>query len=127
MGDQKDDSLKFKHFSNIRNLSGTSRYRRSKINPKKDLAFLVYSSGTTGYPKGVMLSHENIVANVLMITKGEAPHLKWNGGEGGKGDRILAFLPFYHIYVRSFSILSCKANEPQGSDVLNPPISLHGY
>lgn len=98
MGDERDETAQFKHFSNIRNISGATRYRRSKLDPKKDLAFLVYSSGTTGHPKGVMLSHENIVANTLMITKGEGPHLTWNGGEDGKGDRLLAFLPFFHIY-----------------------------
>jgi 4-coumarate--CoA ligase len=100
MGDERDETARFKHFTNIRNISGSSRYRRSKLDPKKDLAFLVYSSGTTGHPKGVMLSHENIVANTLMIKNGEAPHLTWNGGKNGTGDRILAFLPFFHIYVR---------------------------
>lgn len=99
MGDEKDVSGRFKHFSNVRNMSGASRYRRAKIDPKKDLAFLVYSSGTTGHPKGVMLSHENIVANVLMLKVGEAGNLTWNGGKDGNGDKVLAFLPFFHIYV----------------------------
>jgi len=98
MGDEKDETHKFKHFTAVRNLAGTSRYRRTKINPAKDLAFLVYSSGTTGHPKGVMLSHTNIVANVLQ--NGSTEELRWNGGEGNKGDRTLAFLPFFHIYVR---------------------------
>lgn len=69
------------------------------MDPKKDLAFLVYSSGTTGHPKGVMLSHENIVANTLMIKVAEGGNLSWKGGKDGRGDKILAFLPFYHIYV----------------------------
>lgn len=98
LGDQKDSSARFKHFSSIRNIAGTNRYRRTKINPNQDLAFLVYSSGTTGYPKGVMLSHENIVANVMMGKAGEGGNLSWNGGRDGKGDNILAFLPFFHIY-----------------------------
>jgi 4-coumarate--CoA ligase len=101
IGDERDPSMKFKHFTSIRNISGASRYRRTKVNPKEDLAFLVYSSGTTGHPKGVMLSHENIVANILMLEAGEADNLKWNGGVDNKGDRILAFLPFFHIYGRS--------------------------
>lgn len=51
LGDERDETMKFKHFLSIKNLAGTSRYRRAKINPKDDLAFLVYSSGTTGHPK----------------------------------------------------------------------------
>ena len=98
MGDEKDQSGKYKHFSSVRNIAGTNRYRRTKANPSKDLAFLVYSSGTTGHPKGVMLSHENIVANILMLKSGEGGNLSWNGGQGSKGDNILAVLPFFHIY-----------------------------
>lgn len=100
MGDEKDESGRFKHFSSIRNIAGTNRYRRTKANPKEDLAFLVYSSGTTGHPKGVMLSHENIVANILMLKTGEGGNVSWNGGPDGNGDNILAFLPFFHIYGR---------------------------
>ncbi len=71
---------------------------KEKIVPGKDLAFLVFSSGTTGLPKGVMLSHTNIVANALLLAAGEGGNLTWNGGLDGKGDRTLAFLPFFHIY-----------------------------
>ncbi|RMX75558.1 hypothetical protein D0869_11515, partial [Hortaea werneckii] len=97
MGDERVEG-QFKHFTSVRNISGTQRYRRAKVNPSEDLAFLVYSSGTTGHPKGVMLTHRNIVANTLMISAAESP-LSWQPREGHPdGDVILAFLPFFHIY-----------------------------
>jgi 4-coumarate--CoA ligase len=98
IGDERDPSAKFKHFTSIRNISGATRFRKAKIDPENDLAFLVYSSGTTGLPKGVMLCHRNIVANVLQLAVVEAGKLTWNGGPTGEGDKVLAFLPFYHIY-----------------------------
>ncbi|KAL4888955.1 hypothetical protein BDV59DRAFT_187603 [Aspergillus ambiguus] len=98
LGDERDPEGKIKHFTSVRNISRATRYRRTKIDPAKDLSFLVYSSGTTGVPKGVMLSHRNIVANSLQLAAGESGHLTWNGGPDGKGDRVLAFLPFFHIY-----------------------------
>ena len=98
VGDQRDPQARIKHFTSIRNISGATRSRKTKIDPSRDLSFLVYSSGTTGVPKGVMLSHRNIVANILQLSAGEAGNLTWNGGADGKGDRVLAFLPFFHIY-----------------------------
>jgi acyl-CoA synthetase (AMP-forming)/AMP-acid ligase II len=99
IGDARDPAGRVKHFTSVRNISGTQRYRRVKVdNPATDLAFLVYSSGTTGLPKGVMLSHRNIVANVLQVTVAEAP-LSWKPtSTTPDGDAILAFLPFFHIY-----------------------------
>ena len=98
VGDERDASGRYKHFASIRNVAGTARFRKAKIDPKNDLAFLVYSSGTTGRPKGVMLTHTNIVANVMQSKAAESADLTWNGGIDGKGDRVLGFLPFFHIY-----------------------------
>ncbi|PWY73698.1 acetyl-CoA synthetase-like protein, partial [Aspergillus heteromorphus CBS 117.55] len=98
IGDERDPQSRIKHFTSIRNISGANRFRKTKINPSRDLSFLVYSSGTTGVPKGVMLSHRNIIANTLQLATGEAGNLSWNSGADGKGDRVLAFLPFFHIY-----------------------------
>ncbi|KAJ6002465.1 hypothetical protein N7451_005012 [Penicillium sp. IBT 35674x] len=98
LGDQRDPEARFKHFTSVLNISRATRYRKQKISPESDVAFLVYSSGTTGVPKGVMLSHRNIVANITQQVAGEGGNLSWNGGPDGKGDRVLAFLPFYHIY-----------------------------
>lgn len=57
----------------------------------RTLAALPYSSGTTGLPKGVMLSHYNLVANVFQII---GPH----ASEMTRDDIMLCFLPLYHIY-----------------------------
>jgi 4-coumarate--CoA ligase len=97
-GDERDPTGKFRHFTSVRNISGATRYRKAKINPANDLAFLVYSSGTTGKPKGVMLTHQNICSNVIQLHHAESGHLDWKGGPNNEGDKILAFLPFFHIY-----------------------------
>ena len=55
------------------------------------IAALPYSSGTTGLPKGVMLSHYNLVANVYQIVGPNAEPLTAD-------DVMLCFLPLYHIY-----------------------------
>jgi acyl-CoA synthetase (AMP-forming)/AMP-acid ligase II len=55
-----------------------------------DVVALPYSSGTTGLPKGVMLSHRNIIANMLQLDA--AGHLH----DGA--DTLVCFLPFFHIY-----------------------------
>jgi 4-coumarate--CoA ligase len=91
-GEARDPDHRVKHWSNIRKTSGASRYRRRKAAPDTDLAFLVYSSGTTGLPKGVMLSHRNVIADILQIRGAVG---KWY--ETGK-DKMLGVLPFFHIY-----------------------------
>ncbi|KAM3414942.1 hypothetical protein BST61_g10082 [Cercospora zeina] len=107
IGDEKDPAGKIKHFSSVRSISGLQRHRRTKVDADKDLAFLVYSSGTTGLPKGVMLSHRNIIANTLQVTAGEEP-LSWKPAKGRpEGDAILAFLPFFHIYGLTCLIHQC--------------------
>ena len=59
---------------------------------RQTLATLPFSSGTTGLPKGVMLSHYNLVANVYQtLTPGEPGALSGD-------DVLLCFLPLYHIY-----------------------------
>jgi long-chain acyl-CoA synthetase len=64
---------------------------RPNLDSKETLAALPYSSGTTGLPKGVMLSHHNLVANVYQLLGPNAAMLK-------PDDNLLCFLPLYHIY-----------------------------
>jgi 4-coumarate--CoA ligase len=91
LGAEKDESHRVKHWTNIRKTSGALRYRRRKAKPE-DLAFLAYSSGTTGLPKGVMLTHRNIIAD-LTIIKGSVG--KWYSSAE---DKFLGVLPFFHLY-----------------------------
>lgn len=59
-----------------------------------DLLTLIYTSGTTGQPKGVMLTHDNIVSNVKGIVEARYFDLS-------SDDRALSFLPLCHIYERT--------------------------
>lgn len=107
LGDERDPKGKFKHFTEIRYSSVLGiPSLRPRIDPKKDLSFLVYSSGTTGLPKGVMLTHSNIVSNLMQLEHMEKLNgLYHSGGPDGKGDRQIAILPFFHIYVSHRCIL----------------------
>ncbi|HMA38183.1 MAG TPA: AMP-binding protein [Chloroflexia bacterium] len=59
------------------------------IDPRTDLVALPYSSGTTGLPKGVMLTHYNLVANLSQMAALDPL---------GAGDTLVGVLPFFHIY-----------------------------
>ena len=75
------------------------------IDPKTDLAALPYTGGTTGNPKGVMLTHYNLVAAQTM---GQATFSVFEPGK----EVILAFLPFFHIYGQVVIMLNglCQGN-----------------
>jgi acyl-CoA synthetase (AMP-forming)/AMP-acid ligase II len=59
------------------------------IDPHRDLATLPYSSGTTGLPKGVMLTHHNLVANLCQLQPVVGQR---------EDDVVVAVLPFFHLY-----------------------------
>ncbi|MEU2520450.1 4-coumarate--CoA ligase family protein [Streptomyces pseudogriseolus] len=77
------------HRSLIDMLASTAPEPAVGIDPAEDVAALPYSSGTTGIPKGVMLTHRQIATNLAQLQ----PAIT-----AGPGDRVLAVLPFFHIY-----------------------------
>jgi acyl-CoA synthetase (AMP-forming)/AMP-acid ligase II len=77
------------HRSILDMLGSTAPEPAVAVDPDEDVAALPYSSGTTGVPKGVMLTHRSIATNLAQLE----PLIRM-----GPGDRILAVLPFFHIY-----------------------------
>ena len=86
-----------KHWSELLDL-GKNETNQKLVEERKnavipsDLATIIYTSGTTGRPKGVMLSHNNIVSNVI----NSAPRIPFEKGKS----RALSFLPVCHIFER---------------------------
>lgn len=88
----------------------------------EDLATIIYTSGTTGRPKGVMLTHQNIVSNVL-ASNTRIPRVK---GMDYKDIKILSFLPICHIFERmlfylyqynGYSIYFAESIEKMGDNI----------
>lgn len=73
----------------------TLKEARAKVD-QEDISTMIYTSGTTGHPKGVMLSHKNIVSNVFGLM--HIPPLV-------PGDRVISYLPLCHIYERTLNLL----------------------
>jgi len=72
-------------------LSGVDKPKRVAIDPLSDVAVLQYTGGTTGTPKGAMLTHANVYVNVQQVSAW-APELI--SGE----ERVLGLLPFFHVF-----------------------------
>lgn len=68
-------------------------YAAHAIDPLTDVAMIQYTGGTTGTPKGAMLTHQNITANARQIVAVD-PH-------AGQHDRILGALPLFHIFANA--------------------------
>lgn len=72
-------------------LDNDGAYDPVEIDPKEDIAVLQYTGGTTGTPKGAMLTHANLYANTMQSS------LWFTDCKPGE-EKILAVLPFFHIF-----------------------------
>lgn len=104
---EKEMVYTFKNLRDHKHLSEIIELGRVNHSPKylqdikdsiqpDDIATLIYTSGTTGNPKGVMLSHLNIISNVIAISP--IPNV---GSEG----KALSYLPLCHIYERMINYI----------------------
>ena len=109
-------SPSIKHWRSILPSPGTQALPPVPIpSPETTTALLPYSSGTTGTPKGVILTHHNLTSNILQGADAYTGVVSWDGGAtntrgdvppapaydgetGAGGDAILAVLPMVHIY-----------------------------
>jgi long-chain acyl-CoA synthetase len=112
-----DEVDKVPHWKDVIGVASESyRKKLDEINEsitQYDLATVIYTSGTTGIPKGVMLSHKNIMGNVNSLTQC-MPIEKFG--------RTISFLPLCHIFERTavyyYMVLGASVNYPQNMDTL---------
>ena len=81
-------------------LANKGDYAVQPCNPETDIAQLQYTGGTTGTPKGAMLSHQNITANARQINCID-PESRFNKPDAPMDDRILGVLPFFHVFANA--------------------------
>ncbi|MBI1809300.1 MAG: 4-coumarate--CoA ligase family protein [Gemmatimonadetes bacterium] len=86
------------------------------VDPANDVVALPYSSGTTGLPKGVMLTHRNLVANLVQIEFIDT---------SGPGDHTIGILPFFHIY--GMVVILCAILRRGATVVTMPQFDLETY
>lgn len=107
---RKPKSLKAVIYANLfgaANVDGKEEYRwddvlkkggginQAAVVPKEDVAVLQYTGGTTGRPKGAMLTHYNLLANVWQSRKLVEEEIERFEKEGGS---VLCVIPFFHVY-----------------------------
>lgn len=94
-----DLGLKTLNFSQLMDLGATQTLQPA-TSQRSDIATLMYTSGTSGQPKGVMLSHHNLLSQIAGAYEVAQPQ---------PGNRVLSILPIWHCYERTFEyfVLAC--------------------
>ncbi|XP_061355927.1 4-coumarate--CoA ligase-like isoform X2 [Gastrolobium bilobum] len=105
------------HFSELAH-ADENEMAEVKINPD-DVVALPYSSGTTGLPKGVMLTHKGLVTSIAQQVDGDNPNLYFH-----TEDVILCVLPLFHIYSLN-SVLLCGLRA-KAAILLMPKFEING-
>jgi long-chain acyl-CoA synthetase len=72
-------------------MAGDGTPERVRIDPLTDVAVLQYTGGTTGTPKGAMLTHANVYANAQQVAA-------WEPGMHDGCERVFGVLPFFHVF-----------------------------
>ena len=92
------DDARILHFGGF--IANDGDYAPQPCDPKTTVAQLQYTGGTTGTPKGAMLTHQNISANARQINLLD-PHSRANNPISPEPDRILGVLPFFHVFANA--------------------------
>jgi long-chain acyl-CoA synthetase len=98
-------------------LANNGDYAVQPCDAEKDIAQLQYTGGTTGTPKGAMLSHQNITANARQINLLD-PESHVNKPDAPSDDRILGVLPFFHVFANA-TVLNRTINN--GGEIIMLP------
>lgn len=85
------DDPRFVRFSDL--IRNKGQERLPTIDAERDLALLQYTGGTTGRPKGAMLTHQNLTANARQVNLVDR--------NATASDRILGVLPFFHVFANT--------------------------
>ncbi len=98
-----DDNLKVLNFTEVLEL-GKTHSLQTPQQDRETLATLMYTSGTSGMPKGVMLTHGNLVYEAMAAYTVAQPQ---------PGERVMSLLPIWHVYERTFEyfIFSCGCTQ----------------
>jgi long-chain acyl-CoA synthetase len=98
-------------------LANDGNYKEVPCDPVNDVAQLQYTGGTTGRPKGAMLTHQNITANARQINAID-PESRANRPDTPREDRILGVLPFFHVFANA-TVLNRTVNN--GGEIVMLP------